>query len=205
MRELRSVVRQYCFIFVCLAFATLDATSAQRPPNPNIRSLMAQLSDIRTTSRDVGAQVLEVARNDSDARDYVVHSLPGMIQAATDEVWLNAVWLAGQMKATEAVPSLMQAMSRRSFPAETFITGGGVMRLDHDIVAKALSQIGDPAIPSVSNLLKSAEAGTRGRAILILRNMNSPAARNVLRDHLSGETDQSLKEWIKEALKSPTP
>ncbi len=77
------------------------------------------------------------------------------------------------------------------------------MRLNNDIVAKTLSQMGDSAIPPVVNhLLKSPEKGTRGRAVLILANMGSPTARKALQDRLLHETDPDVKKLIRDSLRS---
>jgi HEAT repeat protein len=193
-------MRRYGWITICLAVVVAGGTSAQTIPAHDIRSLMAQLSDIRTIRRDTAKEILEVARKDSDAREYVLQRLPEMIKSGTDEPWLNAVWLAGQLKATEAIPALQEAMSRPPFPAEPDITFAGEIRLANDIVARTLSQIGDPSIPSVVNLLKSADEGTRRRAVLILRNINSRAARKALQDRLPDETDPSIKKLIRGSL-----
>jgi hypothetical protein len=182
-----------------------SAIPAAPVPASDIRSLMADLSDVRTTRRDTLKQILELAREDPAARNYVVQRLPEMIKCGTDEPWLNAVRLAGKLKATEAIPALQQAMSRPPFPAEPYITAGGVMRLDHDIVAKALSQMGDSAIPSVLNLLTSADERTRGKVVLILININSNASRKALRDHLPNETDPDIKNLIKKFAFLATP
>ena len=85
--------------------------------------------------------------------------------------------------------------------AEPNITFAGITRLDNDIVAKTLAQIGDPAIPSVVDLLKSANAGRRGRAVLILRNIGSPAARKALENRLPHETDPEVKKLIRDSLR----
>ncbi|OLB35922.1 MAG: hypothetical protein AUH11_12915 [Acidobacteria bacterium 13_2_20CM_57_17] len=192
-------MRRYCWILICLSFVALDATRGQRNAAPDIRVLVDELAQPTATYR-ASDQILKIAAKDSVAREYVVHKLPAMIDKPEDDVWLNVVHLAGQMKATEAVPSLVRAMSRRPFPAEPYITGGGMMRLDHDIVAKTLSQMGDPAIPSVVDFLKSPDKGTRGRAVLILRNMGTPASRKALRHHLEHETDPELKKLIRDSL-----
>ena len=81
-------------------------------------------------------------------------------------------------------------------------TFGTQMRLEDDIVAKALSEIGDPAVPSVTNLLKSAEHKVRRRAVLILLNMDSAASRKILQDHVQRETDPDLREFIEKSLHS---
>ncbi len=198
--KFRCIAGRYGGIMIWLAFAAPSAMSAQTSPTPAIRSLMVRLSEVGTIGPDTEKQILELARKDPDARKYVVQRLPEMIKSGTDEPWLNAVRLAGKLKAREAIPALLQAMSRSPFPAETYLTFGGVMRLDNDIVAKALSQIDDPAIPSAVDLLKSADGRIRGRAVLILRNIGSPAARKVLQDRLPHETDPELKKLIHESL-----
>ena len=76
------------------------------------------------------------------------------------------------------------------------------MTLDNDIVAKTLSRIGDPAIPAVTNLLRSGDAGMRYRAVLILRNIGSPATHNILQDRLAHETNPDVKKLIADSLHS---
>ena len=93
-------------------------------------------------------------------------------------------------------------MSRPPFRAELNLTFAGIERLDTDLVAKTLSQIGDPAIPAVTTLLKSEDAGMRYRATLILLNIASPAARKALQDRLPHETDPEVKKLILDSLRS---
>jgi HEAT repeat protein len=202
MRSLRCIMRRYCWIVVCFLFGALSSRSGQTTAGPDIRSLMIKLSDIATTDR-AAAQILEVANKDAVAREYVVHKLPEMIiKTEIDQVWVNAVMLAGKLKASEAIPSLLQAMSHPPFPASPYISLTKEMHLENDIVAKVISEIGDSAIPAVEDLLKSADAGTRSRAVLILRNMGSPAARKVLGDRLPHETDPGIKKLIQNGLRS---
>jgi HEAT repeat protein len=189
-------------VLVALAMPLRGTLNAQTPPTPDIQTLMAQLTDVRTIRRDTDSQILQLARKDSEARKYVVHMLPEMIKASTDESWLNAVRLAGDLKAVEAIPALQAAMSRRPFPAEGYITFTRAMHLDNDIVAKALSRIGEPAIPSVVNLLESLDALMRSRAVLILANMDSRAARNALKYRPPHETDPEIKALIEDSLSS---
>ena len=193
-------MRRYSWIVICLAFAVPGQISAQTTPAPDIRVLMEQLNDDRTVQRDTVKQIVEMARKDPHAREYVVQKLPELIRRPQSDVWLDAIRIAGRLKAKEAIPALQEAMSRPPIPAEPYITGGGMMRLDHDIVAKTLSQMGDPAIPSVVDFLKSPDKGTRGRAVLILRNMGTPASRKALRHHLEHETDPELKKLIQDSL-----
>jgi HEAT repeat protein len=199
MRGLRCIVVRYCWGSICVALVALVVIGAQRNPPPNIRVLVDELAQPTTTYR-AADKIARIVRKDRAAREYVVHRLPAMIDMPEDDVWLNVVDLAGQIKATEAIPALVRAMSRRPLPAKPYITFGGLMRLDNDIVAKTLSQMGDPAIPSALDFLKSADKGTRGRAVLILANISSPAARKALQDYLPQETDEELRKVIQNSL-----
>lgn len=185
-----------------LLVAWQGAIRAQSVPAPNIRTLMEQLSDPKAAQPDTLKRIVEVARKNPRAREYVVQKLPDMIRAPQSELWLDAIQLAGKLKANEAIPALQQAMSRPPFPAETYLTFAGLMRLDNDIVAKALSRIGDPAIPAVVDLLRNGDVGMRYRAVLILRNIGSPTARAALQDRLPHETDSDIEKLIKDSLHS---
>jgi HEAT repeat protein len=133
----------------------------------------------------------------------VVEKLPGMIdKPKSDEIWLNAVRLAGRLKASEAVPSLQRAFSRGQLGRPANTTLGAEMQLDDDVVAKALAEIGEPSVPAVRNFLKSGDRKARRRAVLVLLNMNAPEARNVLQEHLPHETDPRIKDLIESGLRS---
>jgi len=77
---------------------------------------MEQLNDVRTVRPDTVKQIVEIARKDPHAREYVVQKLPDLIGRPESDVWLDAIRLAGKLKAKEAIPALQQAMSRRPFP-----------------------------------------------------------------------------------------
>lgn len=187
-------------VLACSAVAILNSTCAQTNSPQDIHTLMNQLNDVRTVRADTVSQILEISRKDSRAREYVVQKLPELIRRPESDVWLDAIRVAGKLKAKEAIPALQEALSRPPIAAEPYITFAGVERLDNDIVAKALSQIGDPAIPAVVNLLKSPVKGTRGRGVLILRNIGSPAARKTLQDRLPNEPDPDIKKLIQDSF-----
>jgi HEAT repeat protein len=170
---------QKYFWIVAFALVSLSGACAQNHPTPDIRFLMQQL-DTPNAGRDTFDKIVKLAKKDPRAREYVVQKLPEMIRGPQSDLWVDALRLAGTLKVKEAIPALQEAMSRPPFPAEPYLTFGGIWRLDGDIVAKTLSQIGEPAIPATTTLLKSEDAALRGRALLILRNIGSPAARRVL-------------------------
>ena len=201
MRDLIRALRQCCCVAILFAVVTQSGTRAQTNSAADIRFLIEQLNDDRTVQRDTVEQILELARKNPQARAYVVQKLPDLIRRPQSDVWLDAIRIGGKLKAREAIPALLEAMSRPHMPAETNLTFAGIERLDNDIVAKTLSQIGDPAVSSTVDLLKSADGRTRARTILILRNIGTPAARKALQNHLLHETDPEVKKLIRDSLR----
>lgn len=190
--------RAICIV-TCLAVETLSMNS---PQEADIHKLFARLNGPSTTNQAVH-EIIEATTRNANTRQYIVQRLPDMInkQEPDSDVWRNAVDLAGQLKASETIPSLIKALSLGPTGGPMQTTFGTQMRLDNDIVAKALAEIGDPAIPAVRNLLTSQDKNTRRRAVLILRNMNSPPARKVLQEHLPHETDEITRELIETGLR----
>jgi hypothetical protein len=183
---------------------------------PKVAALYDRL--IQPSETDAAApEILEMAKNDSMARDFLAGKLPSLIvdrlpprdARTASPVWLNAVRLAGQLKIVEAVPALTQALSRPEMCGGYDIRGCGVMtlgteaRLDHDIVGRALADIGDPCVPVVADILLKGGSAERRRAMWILAKINSPAAQKAMRDHLPSESDPRLRELIQDVLHIP--
>jgi HEAT repeat protein len=189
------------WIVICLAFGLLGTISLGQS-DPDIVAFFAKLNQPSTTDQ-AARQVLETATKSSKAREYVVQRLPGMIEKPeSDEIWLNAVRLAGQLKAVESIPSLQKALSRGPLGGLLAYSMTAELRLENDVVAKALSQIGEAAIPAATNLLASEDQKTRRRAVLILRNMGTPAARKAMQICLAREADPTIRELIENGLSS---
>jgi HEAT repeat protein len=202
--RLKCGIRRYHWIVICFTYGILCWTSPAQNVH-DIRTLFADLSQPSTTDH-AARHILQAARKDPEVRRYVVERLPGMIdKTETDKVWLNAVRLAGHLKASETVPSLQRAFSRGQLGRPAGTTLGAEMQLDDDVVAKALSEIGDPSLPSVKDFLTSDDRTVRRRAVLILMSMNSPAARKALEDRLSRETDPRIRDLIEDNLRSKSP
>jgi hypothetical protein len=103
------VRRGYWTLFLLLNPALVSTCGAQKPPD--VSGLVAELNQPRTTDRATRA-LWEACSKDPNIRQYVVEKLPGMIdKPKSDEIWLNAVRLAGRLKASEAVPSLQRAFT----------------------------------------------------------------------------------------------
>ena len=190
-----------CWVLICVVFLILSAsTLAQNAPD--VRVLFAQLNQTKTTDR-AAQGVLDIAGKDSNAREYVVQRLSQMIdKTEIDKVWLNAVRLAGHLKASETVPSLQRAFSRGQLGRPAGTTLGAEMQLHDDVVAKALAEIGEPSLPAVKAFLKSSDRKDRRRAVLILLNMDAPESRKVLEEHLPHETDPKITRLIESGLRS---
>jgi HEAT repeat protein len=179
------------------------ASTCSGQTNQDVASLFAKLCQPSTTDH-AASEIARVAQKDSGARQYIVERLPGMLKRTeTDRVWLNAVSLAGELRAEETIPDLQKALSLGKVGGPHVATFTTEMRLDDDIVAKALSQMGDAAIPVARDLLASQATKDRRRAVLILRNMGTPAAHRVLQDHLPIETDPANRDLIESWLRSP--
>src|ERR1700739_1704824 len=112
---------------------------------------------------------------------------------------LNAVRLAGQLKLETAIPALIQSLlGRNQVPVWAYDKPGPVgastfsrnARLENDIVARALADIGDPAVPAVAYVLANGDTRVlRVRAAWILININTPAARKAMSDALESARD----------------
>lgn len=186
-------------VILCTCTALAPPLTAQSVPD--VPRLLTQLSQPNTTDRAVH-DIIKATRKYPDVRQHIVEKLPGFIdKPGTDKVWLNAVRLAGRLKAPEAVPSLQRAFSRGQLGRPAATTLGAEMQLDDDVVAKALAQIGEPSIPAVRVFLKSSDRKDRRRAVLILLNMDAPASSRLLQEHLPQETDARIRDLIESGLR----
>jgi hypothetical protein len=207
-----ALVAVLCLGVVVMAFIAI----AGQETTPKITSLYDRL--IQPSETNVAApEILELANNDSMARDFLARKLPSWIvdrlppldARTASPVWLNAVRLAGQLKMVEAVPALTQSLSRREMCGAYDIDMGNscnastfarVARLDFDIVARALADIGDPSVPAVAGIFSNGDLPARKRATWILINIDSPAAHKAMRDHLPSESNPIVKGMMEHAL-----
>ena len=195
--------RAHCIHLALTLFAFgAIVTNAFAQSAPDMQSMVVRLNQTKTTDA-AARQILDVASRDSGAREYVVQRLSQMIdRPKSDEIWMNAVRLAGQLRSVESIPSLRTALSRGPLGGALAYSMTREIQLDDDVVGKALAQIGDPAIPSVTDLLASDDPKARRRAVLILRNMGTKKARKVLEERRPHENDEGIKSLIESGLRS---
>jgi HEAT repeat protein len=112
-------------------------------------------------------------------------------------VWVNCVRLAGAFKLKEAIPALVQAINAATVEGQTLAE---TARLDTFPCAKALVEIGDPAVPSLVELMEKGDWRRRWFACRVLLLIGSPRSIDALRDHIDRESDQHLKQQIQKAL-----
>ena len=178
-------------LFICIGVCTPN--TQQRPTD--MGKLLTALNQPDTTD-EAAKTILDLAAKDPSVRPSLAQKLPLMIQkSATDSVWVNAVRLSGELRLSEAVPALTKALSHCSVSKGT-VTLAEYMRLDTDLVGNALAQIGDPSIPSLTEILRTGSKSQRHRATLILLKMNSSLSEKTLKDHLFHEGDPDIRALI---------
>jgi hypothetical protein len=198
-----------------LAMLTIIASSGLAQSTPDIATLYERFIQPSDTNA-AAPEILEMAKNDSAARDYLAGKLPSVIvdrlprdARSVGPIWANAVRLSGQLKIAAAVPALKQALTpetqfiRKGYdirPSDDGYTMGRGTRLDFDIVGRALADIGDPSVPVLADILSKGGFRERNRAIWILWNINSPAAQKAMRDHVPSESDGGLRLEIERLL-----
>jgi hypothetical protein len=170
-------------------------------PAQEVQQVFAQLQDA-STSGEAYLHLKALAPKSADARQYLAIKLPGLIATTSQEpVLRNSIRFAGDLRIAEAVPILVKLLNQ--YPGGGPVTIAEAMRLDTDPVGKALAEIGEPAIGAVRNVLEnnSNSQSMRMRAGLVLSNMNSKDADNVLALHLQSESDPRVKELIQSQLR----
>lgn len=172
----------------------------QRPPKPGVATLFRDLQSPKTT-RQAAIALRELAESDRNARAYLDVRLPAMIAknpTISPEPWASAVQLAGELRITAAAPSLAKWIGVEAGE----ITMTQFLRLETIPTGKALSEIGNPAIPSLIPVLRDGSSKERRNAYLTLNAIHSPEARTAMRDGLARESDPALVNFIEKVISS---
>lgn len=191
---------------VVFLMASLFIVAACPPQSPApLDALFEQLRAPVTTDQ-AADQWSKLGKADPDARKYLATHLAALIEhvdvhygSVSYKPWENAVRLAGELKLAEVSPSLAKWLEI-STGRGTIIGINTSLRLEDNSPGKALSQIGDPAIPALEPVLSHGSRTERLRAIYVLRLMHSPKARKALQAHMSNEPDESLRGFIESIL-----
>lgn len=191
MREWRAVVGVLTFLVVTVYLGAQGS--------PQLQRLFEGLQSTQTTDKSA-EQLLNLGKSDLKVRKYLAIHLPPMIQAGPkDQPWNNAVRLAGDLKIKEAAPALAKWIGLGPFGSLTFTRE---IRLDTNPPAKALAQIGDPAIPVLVGVLNHGNSHERWNAVYALNLIGSPEAKSALREHLKTESDSTMRDFIEKVLRT---
>jgi|HubBroStandDraft_6_1064221.scaffolds.fasta_scaffold80694_3 hypothetical protein len=204
MIPIMAVMGSWSYLFVHLTMAQNHAAASE---------LVQKLRSDETTD-EARKQLLQLGQSEPDVRRYLATQLPPLIEigpksCASSKIvdlvarwhacpWYNAVELSGNLKIGEAAPALARWISWRS-------EGPYGLSLEARLVfhpaAKALAQIGDPAIPAVQHALDHGNADEHYKAVRVLCIIHSANAKAVLRGDLPHETDPALQTMIKNDLR----
>ena len=186
---LRTMILLTSLTVFCILFSI-----AQTPETSS--TLLRELGSAQTTDR-AAAQLLKRAQTEITTREYLAAHLPSMIQAGPQPplaVWYNCVKLAGELRIAEAAPSLAKWVSiRMGSPANTLSEEAALKKSP---AGTALVQIGDPAVPALEVTLRDGNLRDRWQAAYALNLIGTVKAKAALRDHLTSESDDSLRDFI---------
>lgn len=183
-------------LILLILLEVLVPRGSRQADHPNLDALFALLQD-RETSSNAAASLEELCRAKPDTIAIVRARLPSMLAIAKDEMVERAeAKVVEDLRISEAIPALAQLLQTQSDFA-SWETLYRKMNLVDDPIAHALSQLGDAALPAMSNLLKDENATVRRRTALALLLMKTPASIALLRLHLDTETDIDLVAMIR--------
>ncbi|MGC2330497.1 MAG: hypothetical protein WA581_03520 [Candidatus Acidiferrales bacterium] len=149
----------------------LAVASAVAQAQSNLADLFQKLqndaSPYQYQSYQAARQLVELGKSDNDARAYIALHLPALIEENPHEFplsWRKAVEIAGDLKIAEACPALKRWVGEpRLGPNERMLADYN--DLDIDPAAQALSRIGEPAVPTLVEVLheRQRRAHAKGR------------------------------------------
>ena len=180
--------------------------------HPAASELVQKLQSDKFTD-DARKQLLQLG-SDPDVRQYLAVHLPLLIERGPKSCppseivdslakshscpWYNAVELAGNLKINEASSALAPWINWRN-------NGPFLPTMEAQLIfypaAKALAEIGDPAVPVLQRVINSGSAGEHARAVRVLCIIHTTKAKAVLQDALPHESDPYLQTMIKNSLR----
>lgn len=170
---------------------------------PEEAVLFQELLSPQTTDQGT-AKLLKIGKTDSNVRKYLGVRLPPVIQKHpkySSRQWTNAVRLAGELKIADAAPALARLISLDDLGGlGCFVTTSQILNLETNPAGKALAEIGGPAIPALTEVLKQGSVRERTDVVYVLHYMGSARARRALQEHLGHEPDPQLRNFINRML-----
>ena len=171
--------------------------TAQGPAQ--VDQLLGQLQRPGTTDR-AREELLTEGQSDPETKKYLAQRLPPLIERGPSngfDAWVNAARLAGNLRLVEAASALARWIGVNTGGTTTLSTE---VRLQHSPAARALVDIGEPALPSLRLILQRAKLNERWVAVWALDAIGSPNAMSVLRAHAPREPDPNLQKFIEKII-----
>jgi hypothetical protein len=154
----------------------------------------ARLTNPATTDAE-RTELISRAATDPQLRSSLGRMLPSMLSAEKNiTVMESEAKLAGALKLETTIPALVSLLARQ-IP----MSGGmyASAQLLDDPVARALYDIGKPAIPALAEALKSPSRLQRTRAMQVLVLTDSDESQAILQAHVPVEPDESLRRYLR--------
>ena len=189
------------YLSVALLFA-LGMSHSPPEDFPRVAQLLKQFQQPSSTDR-APAELLKIGREDTNVKSDLAKHLPDIIgKTPTNRyVWLNSVRLAGAFRITEAIQALGENIGCAT--EESSLAGlTSRYRLVGFPCAKALVEIGEPAVPELTKILNSGDLSRQWIAYRALFLMGTSRAMVALRDYTTTEPNDAFKTEIKIALEN---
>jgi hypothetical protein len=189
---------------LCFCVLILNVVTAQSQPPSELRTLLVQLKTPETTQQSA-AKLLSMSQSQPAVRNLLSDELPTMLIENNDfDVMQAETMLAGDLKLDTTIQPLVDLLnkpvhsfhSRKSRYILEDRTLSRFAELRDDPVARALSEIGEPALPALSVPLESTSVDLRRRTIRILLRIKTPQSRAMLQRHVPKEPDAELKKYL---------
>jgi hypothetical protein len=153
---------------------------------------------------EAAAQLLKRGRSDPEVKEYLAVHLPPLIDKGPARKdypgdWITLVRLARELRIAEAAPALTKWLTIDNIGE---ITTAGFINLENNPAGKALAEIGDPAMPPLTKVFDHGTLRERRYAVYVLRLINSPSAKSMLREQMNREPDEGLRDFIQKTLAS---
>ncbi len=155
---------------------------------------LARLGNPVTTTAGRSELIAQGAA-DPQVRSGLGRVLPSMLQSApNDAVMESEAKLAGALRLESTIPALVTLLAH-----PIHMVGGLYVstQLLNDPVARALYDMGPPALPALAEALKSPNVLQRTRAMEVLLLTNSDRSRAILQAHVPVEPDESLRNYLR--------
>jgi hypothetical protein len=154
----------------------------------------------RATTDAERTELIARGSNNPQLRAGLNRVLPSMLNSApNDAVMESEAKLAGALRLESTTPALVSLLSH---PISMVSDMYASYELIDDPIARALYEIGPPALPALAEALKSHTYLQRTRAMQVLVLTNTDQSRAILQAHLPSEPDAHLRDYLRFHLTS---